>query len=159
MLLLLSISVVSALAYLCLSVGVCGGIPVSLSATYYELGRRGWMFQVFMCIVACTLYPVWMVASSAPLQCLPFLSCASMLFVAAAPSFRMKLEGKVHYTAAAVCCTCAVLWQVLEGLWDITLWFAYLGFMLTLGNRSKWCWWLEVCVIGSIFSNLYRLAV
>ena len=157
MLLLISISVVSALAYLCLSVGVCGGIPVSLSATYYELGRRGWMFQVFMCVVACTLYPVWMAASSAPLQCLPFLSCASMLFVAAAPSFRMELDGKVHYTAAAVCCTCAVLWQICEELWDVTLWCGVIGLMLTLQDRRNWCWWMECAVLASVYLNLFRL--
>ena len=157
MLLLLSISVVSALAYLCLSVGVCGGIPVSLSATYYELGRRGYLFQVFMCVVACTLYPVWMAASSASLQCLPFLSCASLLFVAAAPSFRMKLEGKVHYTAAAVCCTCAVLWQICEELWDVTLWCGVIGLMLTLQDRRNWCWWMECAVLASVYLNLFRL--
>ena len=155
--LLLSISVVSALAYLCLSVGVCGGIPVSLSATYYELGRRGWMFQVFMCIVACTLYPVWMAVSSASLQCLPFLSCASMLFVAAAPSFRMKLEGKVHYTAAAVCCVSGVLWQILEGVWEVLVCFILVWLVVTFRDRSKWCWWLEMCVSGSIYTSLSRL--
>lgn len=155
----LYISMAVALAYLCLSAAVVRGVPVSLSSTFYSLGRFGWVFQLSLAAIAFTLVPVWISHSSEGYECLPFLSCASLLFVASAPSFRMELEGKVHYSAAAVCCTCGILWQFLEGLWDATLWFACLGLTLSLGNLSKWCWWLEVCVIGSVLYNLYRLVV
>lgn len=33
--------------------------PESLSATYYTLGSRGWVFQVFVAAVASLLFPVW----------------------------------------------------------------------------------------------------
>ena len=157
MMILLVISTVFSLCYLALSVKVSGGIPESLSATYYALGSHGWLFQVFMASFSLCLLPVWISVSGDSFRCLAFLSCASLLFVAAAPCFRMEPEGKVHYTAAVVCCVCGVLWQVLEGMWDVTLWFAFLFGMLSLQWRDKWCWWLECAVAGSILANLYRM--
>ena len=136
---------------------VCFGIPESLSATYYLLGKQGWLFSVYMSVVSVALYAVWFPLCEPSYQCLPFLSCGSMLFVAAAPSFKMELEGMVHYSSAIVCCVCAVLWQILEGLWDVTLWWATMAFMLSLGWKDKWCWWLECAVIGSLLCNLWRI--
>lgn len=134
-----------------------GGVPESLSATYYSLGEYGWVFQAVMYSVGILLMPVWFILSDIDHQCLCFISCASLLFVAAAPSFRLELEGKVHYGSAIVCCIGVVLWQVLEGLWDVTLWFAFIGMMLSLSMRDKWCWWMEVAVIGSLLANLWRM--
>ena len=36
------------------------GIPESLSATYYDLGSKGWLFQVFMFIEAMLMFFVWL---------------------------------------------------------------------------------------------------
>lgn len=157
MLTVLILTLVIALAYLGISIKVSGGIPVSLSDTYYKLGNRKWLFQVAMAFVAVTLYPVWFSASSEELIGLAFASCASLLFVASAPCFREELQGKVHYSAAVVCCVSVFLWQILEGLWDVTLWFVFLAGMLTLHDKNKWCWWLECAAIGSLLANLWRL--
>ena len=146
-----------ALAYLGISIKVSGGIPVSLSDTYYKLGNRKWLFQLVMVSIAVMLYPVWISVSSEELIGLVFASCASLLFVASSPCFREELQGKVHYSSAAVCCLCAFLWQVLEGLWDVTLWFVFLAGMLTLHDKNKWCWWLECAAIGSLLANLWRV--
>lgn len=134
-----------------------GGIPESLSSTYYALGKRGWVFQLVMAAVAFLLAVVWLPLCEEGYEWTAFLSCASLLFVAVAPAFRLSLEGAVHYTSAVVCCVCAVLWQVLEGLWDVTLWLCFAGGMLSLMWKDKWCWWLECAVIGSVLMNLWRL--
>ena len=131
------------------------GVPESLSATYYDLGRRGWVFQVFVATVAAMLYVVWMPRSEAGHEWMVFLSCASLLFVAAAPCFRLSLQGMVHYSSAVVCCLCAVSWQIAEGLWDVTLWFAWIGGMLSLAWRRQWCWWMEWAVVFSLIANLF----
>lgn len=154
---LLVLSALLALAYLCFSVWISGGIPVSLSDTYYTLGKRGWVFQVSMALIALTLYPVWFGASGDDTQFLVFLACGSLWFVSLAPCFKMDLEGKVHYTSAAICCVAALAWQLLEGLWDVTLWFVLLSLMLSLQWKDKWMWWVEAAVIGSIFANLFRV--
>jgi len=157
MITLLVISTVAALVLFVVSVSEVGGAPVSLSATYYNLREDGWVFQFLVAMVSFSLLPVWMECGTPSLVCLAFLSCASLLFVAAAPAFRLELEGKIHYTSAAVCCVCAAVWQIAEGLWDITLWWAALAFMFSLGWKDKWRWWLEFAVIGSVYMNLFRL--
>lgn len=131
------------------------GVPESLSATYYDLGRYGWVFQAFVALVSAMLYFVWLPVSEDGHEWMVFLSCASLLFVAAAPCFRLPLEGMVHYSSAVVCCLCAVSWQMAEGLWDVTLWFAWIGGMLSLVWRRQWCWWMEWAVVFSLIANLF----
>lgn len=153
---LLALSVAAALVLLVLSVSEAGGVPVSLSSTYYDLGEDGWIFQALMAAVALTLLPVWMDLSSEGCRWMAFLACASLLFVASAPAFRLELQGKVHYTSAAMCCVCAAWWQVAEGMWDTTLFFGFMALMLSLMWRKQWCWWVECAVIGSVYLNLIR---
>lgn len=133
------------------------GIPNSLSETYYSLGKYGWIFQLVMLIVGVVLQLLWFPLSKEEHEFLVFLACASLCFVASAPAFRIEIQGKVHYSAAAVCCISVFSWQILEGLWDVMLWFVWVGGMITLMNRSKWCWWLECAAIGSLFANLWRI--
>lgn len=155
MTILLSIATIICVAYLAYSMH--NGIPESLSATYYSLGKHGWVFQLVMFLLGFLLFFVWSQLGSDNYTFLAFLSCASLLFVAAAPAFRLSLDGAVHYTSAIICCVCALLWQMLEGLWDVTLWFAFVGGMTSLMWRRQWCWWVECAVVGSVFANLWRI--
>ena len=152
---LLTITSVYALALLCLSVAASKGIPVSISSVYYAVGRHGRLFQAAMAVMAVLLYAVWFPRSCAPHQWMVFLSCASLLFVAAAPGFKATPDGPVHYSAAVVCCVCAVLWQVLEGLWTVPLCAAITAALLSFAMRDKWCWWLECAVIASLLINIW----
>lgn len=154
---LLAISTAAALALLVVSVSESRGAPVSLSATYYELGGEGWIFQALLALVSLSLLPVWIGESSEGHEHLAFLSCASLLFVASAPAFRLELEGKVHYISAAVCCICASWWQIAEGMWDTLLFFGFLFGMVAMGWKRQWCWWLECAVILSVYVNLIRV--
>lgn len=152
--LLVSVTIIS-VAYLFYSLK--DGVPDSISATYYTLGDKGWMCPLVMFLTGTLLYPVWMDVSQEAYEYLVFLACTSLWFVAAAPCFRLELEGTVHYSAAVACCLCAVTWQIFEGLWDITLWFAWVGGMLSLVWRKQWCWWMEWAVVGSLVANLWRV--
>lgn len=129
------------------------GVPESLSATYYLSGRFGWLFQTFMILSGMILLPVWLDISEEPYRFLVFLSCAGMVFVGVSPAFRLRLEGTVHYSAAAVCCTSAILWILLSGMYPVLVWWSLIGWMLYL-QYGRWCWWLEVSVIGAVFTSL-----
>lgn len=157
MTIIFAISMGISLALLSVSVSKAGGIPVSLSSTYYALGKNGWFFQILLAAAAGLLLPVWIESSEQGHEWMAFISCMGLLFVAAAPAFRMQMQGAVHYTSAAVCCIAAVCWQLVEELWDVTLWFAFLAGMLCLAFRKQWCWWLEAAVIASVYANLFRL--
>lgn len=131
-------------------------IPESLSDTYYILKDKGYLFQLAVSIVAITLLPIWLSLAKEHYQFLPFIGCSSLLFVASAPSFKLKLDGIVHYTSASLCCTASIIWQLVEGLYDVTLFFLLLGFILYL-RYNKWCFWLELSIIYSVIFNIWRL--
>ena len=43
-------------------------------------------------------------------QFLAFFACAALLFVATAPSYLEKFEGRVHSISAILCAACAIAW-------------------------------------------------
>lgn len=153
--LLIIISLIS-IIYPVYSICKTRGIPESLSDTYYILGDKGYLFQLVISIIAIILFPTWLFVSNEHYQFLPFIGCSSLLFVASAPSFKLKLDGIVHYTSASLCCTASIIWQLVEGLYDVTLFFLLLGFILYL-RYNKWCFWLELSIIYSVIFNIWRL--
>lgn len=150
---LFAFTVSVALVYLCYSVCVTDGVPESLSATYYELGDDGWLFQLVMLVLGSALLPVWLEACGGRYEWLAFLSCGGLLYTGAAPAFRLKLEGAVHYSAAVVCCVSALAWLLLSGEWPLVLWWSVIGWMCWL-QWGRYMWWLEVCIIGMVFCAL-----
>lgn len=153
---ILSLTIVTILSIIYPIIALCKikEVPESLSETYYKL-NKGWVFQIIIFIIGILLLPIWLNITD-NFEFLPFLSCASLLFISTAPSFKLKLEGVVHYTAAIICCTSAVLWQIFEGLWDTLLFFSFIGWMLYL-QYKKWCFWLELAIIYSIIFNIWRI--
>ena len=148
---------VMAVAYIVYTMIEAKGIPESLSATYYLIGDNGWLFQAVMMGIGVFLLPVWLELTEMHRQWCVFLACGGLVFVGSAPAFRLELQGAIHYSAAVLCCISAVVWQILEGLWDVTLFFGFFGFMLTLTWRDRYMWFIECAVIGSLFCNLYRM--
>ena len=45
-------------------------------------------------------------------QFLAFIACAALLFVATAPSYLERFEGRVHSISAILCAACAIAWAV-----------------------------------------------
>lgn len=131
-------------------------LPESLSSTYYILKDKGWIFQLYMIVIGFSLLPVWLSVSESNLQFLVFTACSSVLFISASPSFKLKLDGKIHYTAAIMCCISALLWQILEGLYDITLLTSFICFLFWIRYKS-WFFWIELAVLYSVIFNIWRL--
>lgn len=129
-------------------------IPESISAIYYLLGKRGWIFQIVMVLVAVMLFFPWIEKSDDSLQFLPFLSCGSLLFVAAAPAFRLRLDGMVHYSSAIVCGVSAVLWVFLQGYGDMFLYCFVLALLFTLFCPKQYMFWLECGVVGALLLSI-----
>ena len=144
---------ITTIYYLCYSAWVTGGVPESLSATYYGLKEDGWLFQALCIGMAFGLLPIWIEACGGEYEYLPFLACGGLGFVGVAPSFKLKLEGMIHYSAAVVCCVSAILWMMLCGNYPTVLWWSFLGWMLYL-RFGQWCWWLEISVICGILTSL-----
>lgn len=105
-----------------------------------------------MVTISLLLLPTWIEYSDS-YDCLPFLSCSGLMFTALAPAFRLRLEGILHYSSAAVCCVSAVLWMLLSGMFPFVLFWGFLSLMLYL-QFGHYMWWIEIAVIGSLFSCL-----
>lgn len=96
------ISLVLIAAYIVYAISAMQGIPWSVSDTYYQLDKWGhpkWLFQAAMIVPAFLLLPAWLDVSPVEIQFLAFLSGAGLIFVGAAPCFKLELEGKVNNNA------------------------------------------------------------
>ena len=133
------------------------GIPQSISDTYYLLGKQGWLFQLALAATAFCVVSSLIDASSENTKFLAFLACAGLAFVAAAPLFKMELEGKVHFTSAYICCGSLVLWQVFNTSWLIPLVCFALVVIPMLKDR-KYMWWMEIATIASTYISLIFFA-
>lgn len=129
------------------------GIPKSISDSFYLLGKKGWMFQVTLFLVAFMVMPLLIDRSSEDTQFLAFLACAGLAFVGAAPLFKMELEGKVHYVSAAICCGGLVLWQVFNACWVVPI-VCFLAVLIPMLKDKKYMWWLEIGTIVSVYVSL-----
>ena len=146
------ISLLILTAYIAYAVIFCG-IPSSLSDTYYQLekhGRKKWLFQIPMILTAFLLLPAWLECSSENIQFLAFLSCGGLLFVGAAPCFKLELDGKVHYASASVCGLSAVLWVILSGMWYIPLITFTIAVYLMIKYKN-WMFWIECAAFLSTY--------
>lgn len=148
------------------------GIPYSISDTYYKLEKRkkglGWLFTAMCWGVSGTLLPALLDLTPESYQFTAFLSCAGLMFVGAAPQFKLSLTGAVHYGAAAVC---VIFSQILVGLtcWWVLLpvWLAFIGYILfnlfkhsdffrgrIYFIESKPMFWCEVAALLSFFTAI-----
>lgn len=108
-------------AYLIYAVRVCG-VPASVSDTYYILLRKrrpAWLFQLAMILTGGLLLPAWLEASPENLQFLAFLACGALIFVGAAPSFKVGHERVIHISATVVSGLSTLAWEVASGYWIV----------------------------------------
>lgn len=143
-------------AYIVYTVMVIKSAPWSVSDTYYQLKKRArpaWLFQIAMIVPAMLLMPAWLDCSPEHLQFLAFLSCAGLMFVGAAPCFKLELEGKVHYVATAVCGASAVTWVCLMGMWYIPA-VLFATAICLMAKYKRWMFWVEVAAFVSTYAGV-----
>jgi hypothetical protein len=73
----------------------------SLSHSYYELGKQGWIFQLTLFSMVFLLMPQLLELTPESFQFVAFLTAAPLMFVGVAANFMDGgMAKKVHYTAA-----------------------------------------------------------
>lgn len=128
-------------------------IPESLSSTYYLLGSRGWLFQMYIAFLTIALFPVWFSVTGESLKFLSFLACSALIFVSSAPQFRLRVDGIVHYGAAAIGGLCAVLWLLLtDNSWSLVMSTPLLVPIFLL--PKKYMLFLEIAIIFALELSL-----
>ena len=73
----------------------------SLSHSYYELGKQGWIFQLTLVSMVFLLMPQLLELTPESFQFVAFLTAAPLMFVGVAANFMDGgMAKRVHYTAA-----------------------------------------------------------
>lgn len=85
------------------------GIQPSISDNYY-VSRHPWTFTLVFWLVAFTMLPPMLSATSETWQFTAFLACAGIAFVGAAAAYRQQLTNTVHIAGAATSGLMAIVW-------------------------------------------------
>ncbi len=130
------------------------GVRSSLSDSYYALPKnRNFVFTLFWWFF---IIPV-MVVSSTPLI---FFAGSGICFVGASPSFRNRLEGRVHTISAAL----GIFFSMLSLIIDFNYWIPAVMFLVIsiliilfkIGNRL---WWIELAAVIVLLVSLCLIKV
>lgn len=90
------------------------------------------------------------------LQFLAFLSGTGLIFVGAAPCFKLELEGKVHYIATGVCGVASLVWICLTGYWLFPLLLFASCIYLTYRYQRP-MFWVECSLFLSVYLTVFCL--
>lgn len=69
-----------------------------------------WTHYALLALAALMMLPPMLDCTPDNWQFLAFIACASLVFVATAPSYLEKFEGRVHSISAILCAACAIAW-------------------------------------------------
>ena len=131
--------ILSALCIAAYTAAVCikfGGVPASISATFYKLEHNVW-FGATMWLTAVLLMPAILEATPDCYQFTAFMACFGMFLVGAAPNFRDGLDRPVHLTGAILCILFSQVWVLLTCPWVLLAWIAYLAYTV-LAMKKYW---------------------
>ena len=78
-----------------------------VSECWYHLK---WRHYALLLTAAMTMMPVMISNTPENWQFLAFLACGALAFVATAPAYLEKFEGRVHSASAITCAACAITW-------------------------------------------------
>lgn len=136
-----------------------GGVPDSVSATFYRLEHKK-AFTAVILLTGFTLLPPMLEASPENVQWLSFLTCAGFLAVGASPYYHEEFEGKVHTTGATVLLAASQAWVAFACPWLLLLWLlplswiAYNHAKYMDWQRAKPLLWVEATAIASGYGAL-----
>lgn len=159
--------------YNSIAIGIFG-IPSSMSKTYYLYEEKhkglGWLFTVFMWLMAFTMIPGWIIISEdkgpweSYLTVFAFVAGVAIVFVGTAPRYKQDLEGDVHMTAAKLCAATALIWDFVA-CWHIW-WAPICGAVIpviigaaTKSWKSGRDYWLEMMAFDATFATLITEAI
>lgn len=162
------ILIILSLAIIASYVGVIiakNGIPYSISDTYYNLEHKVW-FGFSMISTALLLMPSILELTPESYQFTAFLMCAGLMFVGAAPNFKVGMDKPIHIIATSIAALSSQIWIALTCPCLLLVWLAW---GLYIGVRIKQVWngdlwnsfvkckplfWAEIVAFGMVFMTL-----
>ena len=146
-----------------------GGVPASISATFYKLDHKAW-FLATMWLTAGLLMPAILEVSGEGTEWTAFLACGGMLLVGSAPNFREESDGRVHTAGAVLCIAGSQLWVALNSPWCLMAWAAYvIGTLVYMTTNevtddlradfmdTRPMFWVEVAALVATYVSVFIL--
>ena len=158
----------SALCIAAYTAAVCikfGGVPASISATFYKLEHKVW-FGATMWLTAGLLMPAILEITPDSYQFTAFLACAGMIMTGIAPNFREGIERKIHTAGAILCLVFSQVWVGLTCPWMLLVWVGYLvytaiglwrnwnGYFTGTFLGTKPMFWVEITALVATYVTL-----
>ena len=131
------------------------GIQPSISDNYY-VSRHPWTFTLVFWLVAFSMLPPMLSATSETWQFTAFLACAGIAFVGAAAAYKQSLTNTVHIAGAATAGLMAIVWAytICPPLPTIALLIAVYIILRTPAAHSP-----SACAVRRKHSTIYWLEV
>lgn len=146
-----------------------GGIPYSISETYYRLEHPKW-FSVCLGLNGFTFFVSAVGRTPENIQFLVFLALLGMITITISPRFKERTEGIIHYCGTALLLLSTQAWVACTNPWLLIIWLAPLIYIVRLvmaDNVKSDLWskivyarpafWLEITGFIIIFINLILL--
>lgn len=161
-------TIISALLIAVYTAAVCiktGGVPYSISETYYKISHKAW-FCVTMVLTACLLMPAILEVTPDSYQFTAFLACAGMVMTGIAPNFREGIDQKIHTAGAILCLVSSQVWVGLTCPWMLLVWVGYLAYTVVMMYKNwtgyftgtflgtKPMFWVEITVLAITYVTL-----
>ena len=146
--------------YIIASICVNGGIPPSISETYYVWKKRNrpFLFTFVMTAVSFLFLPYWFSVCKEWQTFLPFLSVSGMLFVGGACAFKETLTRGVHFTSAGIWAASAVTFFAVNQMWLPMLLGVIYGFgSWAVFKFQNLTFWAEVACVTMMIVGLGML--
>lgn len=146
---------------ICLSIF---GIPSSLSNTFYLIKEKSggkfkpYFFTLILWATAFLLMGPWIErVNHQNLECLPFLGCAALCFVGAAPHFKEKSEKLIHSYSAAMSAVAAYSYALIDQHeYIITAFWTVLFVAFAFGRWECKTFFVEMGTFAIIFHLLFK---
>ena len=129
------------------------GIQPSISDNYY-VSKHPWTFTLVIWIVAYTMLPPMLSATTETYQFTAFLSCAGIAFVGAAAAYRQSLSNTVHTIGAVIAALFAIIWAytICPPLPTIAILAAV---NILLSKVSNKIYWIEIAAFIMVYVTYF----
>ena len=113
-----------------------------------------WTHYALLALAALMMLPPMLDCTPYNWQFLAFFACASLVFVATAPSYLEKFEGRVHSISAILCAACAIAWAA------VVVPVALIGCVLLIiaaFDKKHRLLWLELSAFATAYIGVILL--
>ena len=113
-----------------------------------------WTHYALLALAALMMLPPMLDCTPDNWQFLAFFACASLVFVATAPSYLEKFEGRVHSISAILCAACAIAWAA------VVVPVALIGCALLIVaafDKTHRLLWLELSAFATAYTGVILL--